>query len=335
MVSMKDIALECRVSSATVCKALNGSTEISQRTKNIVLEAAKRLGYYPNSAARALKTNRTCNIGVLYVDGTNSGLTHEYFSGVLNSIKDAAEQEGYDITFIGRNIKMRKLSYYEHCRYRSFDGVVIVCVDFTDPEVIELVNGDIPVVTIDHIFENRPAVISDNVTGMGDLVKYAYGQGHTKLAYMHGQQSFVTESRLVGFCEMVKRLGLSIREEYVVESVYNDAEQAAKATGQLLGLDSPPDCIFYSDDEACLGGMRLIREKGLRIPEDISVAGYDGIRLTGAMNLTTVKQDTREMGRRAAIKLIQLIEYPKITPVEQIIINGRLSCGQTVGRILK
>ena len=149
MSSLKDLAQECGVSVATVSKALNGQSDISEATRTRVREAARRMGYVPNMAARSMKTNRTYNIGVLFVDERQSGLAHEYFSAVLDSFKVRVEQLGYDITFINRNLGGKTMTYLEHCHYRGVDGAVIACVDFTDPQVVELVNSDVPVVTID------------------------------------------------------------------------------------------------------------------------------------------------------------------------------------------
>ena len=126
MVSLKTIAQRCGVSTATVSKALNGHKDISKETKDRVKKVADELGYFPNAAARALKTNRSYNIGVLFEEEAGSGLTHEYFSGVLNGLKVQAEKQGYDITFINTCYENRKMSYYEHCRYRNFEGVAIV-----------------------------------------------------------------------------------------------------------------------------------------------------------------------------------------------------------------
>ena len=185
MVSLKTIAERCGVSTATVSKALNDHKDISEETKNRVKQTAEALGYFPNAAARALKTNRSYNIGVLFEEEAGRGLTHEYFSGVLNGLKIQAEKLGYDITFINTCFENRKMSYYEHCRYRNFEGVVIVCANFDDPDVIELMNSEIPVVTIDYVHHNCTAVTSNNIQGMEDLVKYIYSQGHRKIAYIH------------------------------------------------------------------------------------------------------------------------------------------------------
>ena len=195
MVSMRDIAEKCSVSVATVSKALNNHSDISEETRKKIRQTASDMGYYPNSAARALKTNRSYNIGVLMNDRAHSGLTHEYFSAVLEGVKVESESRGYDITFI--NTHNRKMTYYEHCKYRNLDGVVIACADFEEPEVQEVVNGAIPSVTIDYIFNNCTSVSSDNVKGMRELVQYVYKMGHRKIAYIHGESnSEVTKERL-------------------------------------------------------------------------------------------------------------------------------------------
>lgn len=123
MISLKTIAEECGVSVATVSKALNDQKDISDVTKRRIREIAEKLGYFPNAAARSLKTKQSYNIGVLFEEEVGSGLTHEYFSGVLNSFKVQAEKLGYDITFINTSLENRKMSYYEHCMYRNFAGV--------------------------------------------------------------------------------------------------------------------------------------------------------------------------------------------------------------------
>lgn len=337
MVSLKDIANECGVSIATVSKALNGHKEISGPTTEKILSAATKLGYMPNSAARALKTNRTYNLGVLFVDETRSGLTHEYFSTVLDSFKVEAEFNGYDITFINHNIGSRTASYLEHCRYRGVDGVVIACVDFFDPQVIELVHSDIPVVTIDYTFDNHVSVVSDNICGMRDLVKYVHSMGHRRIAFIHGENTSVTTNRIASFYKTCIELGLEIPDEYVCTACYHDTQKSADCTRTLLALSQPPTCILFPDDFSYIGGMNVLRETGLRVPEDISIAGYDGINLSQMLDpkLTTLKQDTVTLGRIAAQKLIDLIEHPKITLPGSTIVPGRLLKGATVKRISK
>lgn len=330
MVSMKDIARACGVSVATVSKALNGQPDIGEETRTRVCEAAQKMGYMTNSAARALKTNRTYHIGVLFVDERQSGLAHEYFSTMLESFKAEAEAHGYDITFINHNVGGKPTSYLQHCRYRGVDGVVIACVDFTDPRVRELAESDLPLVTVDHVFNNRLAVVSDNVQGMETLVRYAYGKGHRKIAFLHGEKTSVTQNRLVGFFRACEELGLEIPEEYVRESAFHNPDRCAQDTLALMNLPERPTCILFPDDYSYVGGMNALRQMGIRVPEDVSVMGYDGIHLARVIGLTTYWQDNREIGRIAAERLVSLIEHPKTTLVDRIMVSGRLLEGTTV-----
>ena len=158
MVSMKEIANKCNVSVATVSKAMNNYSDIGEETKNLILKTAQELGYFPNSSARALKTKRSYNLGVLFFDEGMSGLTHDYFNHVLESFRKTTQEKGYDITFATGSDSGRRMNYYEHCRYRGVDGVIMACVNFYSDEVQELVRSSIPIVTIDHVFDGRIAI---------------------------------------------------------------------------------------------------------------------------------------------------------------------------------
>ena len=333
MVSMKDIARRCGVSVATVSKALNGQPDIGEETRQRIAAVAKEMGYMTNATARALKTNRTYNLGVLLVDEWRSGLSHEYFSSLLESFKSEAEKRGYDLTFINKNSGGRPMSYLSHCQYRGVDGVIIACIDFTNDQIRELVEGPIPVVTIDHVFENCMAVVSDNTSGVEELVHYVYSKGHRKIAYLHGEPIAVTRSRLAGFRKACEELGLEIPPEYIRECVYHDTDRCARETRKLLELPDRPTCILFPDDFSYIGGWDAIQERGLQIPEDISAVGYDGIQLARSMRLTTYSQNTADLGRKAVEKLVGLIENPKATPIERIVIPGGLLEGDTVKEI--
>ena len=335
MISMKEIARRCNVSVATVSKALNGYTDIGEDTRKLILQTASQAGYLPNSSARALKTKRTFNIGVLFIDEGMSGLTHDYFNHVLESFKNAAEEKGYDITFASRSISGQHMSYLEHCRYRGVDGVVMACVNFDAEEVRELVMSDLPIVTIDHVFDGRLSVVSNNLQGMETLSSYVCDCGHSKVAYIHGENTSVTKARLSGFYRTMQQRRIRIPDDYVRPSSYRDAEAAAQMTVELMALPDPPTCILYPDDYAAIGGINALRELGMRIPEDISVAGYDGIQVARILEpkLTTLCQDTRKIGSLAATKLIELIETPKTTIIDKYTVDGILFKGASVAGV--
>lgn len=331
MLSIKDLSAACGVSTATVSKALNGAADISEATRKRICETAQQMGYQPNSAARSLKTNRTYNIGVLFKDEAGSGLTHEYFAAVLEGFKNEAEANSFDITFINTNDA--SMRYYDHCKYRNVDGVAVVCANFSDPQVTELIFSGLPVVTIDYVFNGKMAVLSDNAKGISDLISYIMEQGHRKIAFIHGAESSVSEARLVGFYRAAQQAGLSVPDAYVKEGVFHDPENCARLTGELLDLPDPPTCILMPDDFSAIGGINEIRQRGLRIPQDISVAGYDGIHLSQVLDppLTTIHQQTKTMGGMAARQLIDLIEHPKTTLTRTTVVSGELWKGGSVG----
>ena len=335
MVTLKQIASVCGVSVATVSKALNHSPDIGAETTERIIRTARELGYYPNAVARALKTNRSYSIGVLFEDDTHCGLTHEYFSHVLNAVKNEAESRGYDVTFISQKLGRTPMSFLEHCKYRNCDGVVIANVDFTDLTVMELVNSEIPVVTIDYLFDDRSAVLSDNVQGMHDLLAYVHSMGHRRIAFIHGELTAVTRSRLASFHKTASELGMEVPDEYVRTARYHDPRQSGLATRDLLALKEPPTCILYPDDISLLGGMTEIERSGLSVPEDISIAGYDGIPMSQLLRpiLTTLRQDSQQLGVQAARLLIEAIEQPKTYLPQLVMIPGSVQEGGTVRRI--
>ncbi|MCD7736983.1 MAG: LacI family transcriptional regulator [Lachnospiraceae bacterium] len=333
MVSLKEIAAACGVSVATVSKALSDHHDIGEKTKQRGRETADQMGYLPNMSARYLKTNRRYNIGVLFEDAAQSGLTHDFFSGVLQSLKITAESRGYDITFL--NTTSPDMSYVERARYRGFDGVAIVSFDYTNPKVLELLQSNVKAVTVDYIADNRTAVVSDNTDGMNRLMDYILSRGHRRIAYIHGDEGRVTRQRLAAYYRSMENHGEKVPEEYVQSGLYRDHQIAYEKTEALLSLKEAPTCILYPDDVACFGGMNAIRARGLRIPEDISVAGYDGIHVLQyhEPRLTTICQDVEALGRLAAESLIGEIEQPMTAAPEIHVVQGRLLEGQTVKRI--
>ena len=335
VISIKDIAQYCGVSVATVSKALNGHQDVGEATRERVLAAAREMGYTANVMARALKTNRTYNIGILFTDLRKSGFMHEYFASALNSFREEAENAGYDITFISCDVGNTSTSYLQHARYRRVEGMAIFNADFLDPMIQELAQSDIPLITLDHAYEGRMAVLSDNRHGIRELVHYVYNKGHRRIAYIHGNPTAVTEQRVQGFYSACEELGLEVPDEYVGSCEYHEPMSCREATQKLLALPNRPTCILFPDDYAYLGGINAIYEAGLRIPEDISTVGYDGIQLARVLSprLTTWRQNTEELGRTAAARLIEKIEHPEATEPEHLVINGNFYEGESVRQL--
>jgi len=211
-----------------------------------------------------------------------------------------------------------------------------VCAAYSDPEVLELLNSDFPTVTIDFVHHNCTAVNSNNVQGMRELLEYIMSMGHRRIAYIHGEDySVVTKERIATFYQVMEEHNLPVNESYIKEGLYLEPEVAEQRTKELLQMPQPPTCILYPDDTALIGGMNAIREMELRIPDDISVAGYDGTSYSQMLypKATTIQQDTNRIGKEAASRLISIIEKPKTALMERVIVEGILIKGQTVGRI--
>lgn len=333
MVSIKDIAQACGVSAATVSKALNDHDDVGSATKQRVREAAKELGYLPNSMARALKTKKSYNVGVLMVDKANSGLTHHYFAAILDSFKVVMEQNGYDLTFISDRVGDNTCSYYEHCVYRNVDGVLAACVDFGSDGVKQLLQKDLPIVSIDHMEPGKYAVVSDNENGIRELLGHAFSLGHRKIAYIYGEEAQVTDTRLAAFYEFMQEQECRVYESFLRAGKYLDGDLAYRMTQELLRAEEKPTCILYPDDICAMAGMSAVRDEGLRVGKDVSIIGYDGTPLLRMLrpSLTTIMQDTEAMGRKAADMLLKLLRKEEIPPEERVkYCRGTFLGGETV-----
>ena len=335
MVSLKDVSKKCGYSVATVSKTINHHADISDETKQKVLNAIKELGYSPNYTARALRTKHNNSIGIVYNTENSLGLAHNHYSKILSSLRSTLEKKGYEMTFINHSNTNENTNYYSYCRSRNFDGICIVNVSKFSDKLMPLIESKMPIVIIDYKFNEHTAIISDNIIGIKKLVEYAYEMGHRKIAFIHGGMSFVTDCRIRGFYKTMEKLSLEIPKEYIIEGIYTDVIDTAKKTNYLLYLKNKPTCIIFPDDYAVIGGINAIRNKGLSVPNDISVCGYDGSYISQIFSpkITTYKQDCKQIGDIAASNLISLIAKPKTTLIETFTIEGKLWKGETVANI--
>lgn len=335
MVTLKDIARECKVSFSTVSKALKGSPEISIETTEFIKKKAQEMGYHPNIAARSLRTNRTYDIGVIFEDKTGAGFQHQYFATIISGIQKVAFQKGYEMTFVGGD-STKNYDYYSHALARNYDGLAILSCDFTSSGITGLVKSEIPTVTLDCFYDlDHAAVMSDYTAGINELLEYVISMGHKKIAMIHGEKTWVTDERIQAFNKVCKAHGIDVPAEYFAEGLYHDPVTSSAATEVFLSLPEPPTCIFYPDDYAALGGIRELTSRGLTPGKDISIVGYDGIALTSMMipPLTTYEQNGETIGRVMAEALINKIENPENFEPKKEMITGRLIKGGTVVKL--
>lgn len=324
MTTIYDIAKATEYSITTVSKVLNNYPNVSEKAKKKVLQAVEELGYTPNSSARTLATNKSWMIGVVFAEHLGVGMAHPFFSEVIESFKKQVELYDYDLLFVSRNMGLQKRTY-KHLKHRGVDGVVVV--QSLGEEAIEYSTSKLPTVFIDMPIEKSSAVYSDNKQGGMLAVDYLYGLGHRKIAHIAGRDTmFTAVERTRGFKLATREKGLTIPEQYIVDGGYYSYEGGREAMVRLLGLEAPPTAVFVAGDEMALGAIKVIKEAGLRVPEDISVIGFDDIPLSKHVDppLTTIRQDKQLIGQQSAVLLLDKINglsknnQDKIVPVQLI-----------------
>ena len=329
MVKLKDIAQACGVSPATVSRALNGVTNLSSKNAAHICQVAKEMGYFPNAAARTLKTSRSYNIGILYEDR----MDHEYFSLLMNELRSAAESQGYDLTFIRRSQDGAEGSYLERASRRNLDGVVVIQADFHSADVIRLAASAIPTVVIDHAFSGCDCVMNNNRDSVEEIVRAAAKMGHRKIAFIRGEDSTVTRERTDGFYKGCAEQGIRVPAAYIRDSHFHDPQACCRAMDELLGLSEPPTCVLCPDDFCCIGALNMLAARGVHAPRDISLVGYDGVRLGRMLRpyLTTYRQNAEGVALETGRLLLEAIEEPESHQPRQVVVSGVMVPGETLG----
>ena len=326
MVTIKMIAQRCGLSTAAVSRALNRLPGVSEANAERIRQIAKEMGYYPNVAARTLKTNRTRSIGVLY----RNLFGHEFFSLVLEGLHVEALRQGYELVFLSNATDM---TYIDYARQRQCAGVIIVQSLFDQENVMTLVESDLPTVSIEDAYPGITTITSDNVEAVEEIIHYLHNElGHSRIAFIHGENGQSTTERIAGFYRGCRDCGIAVPEEYLRVAKFRTPYISGDVTRELLALPNPPTCILYPDDISCLGGITEIERLGMRVPDDIGVFGFDGVTLSRAVRpqLTTYVQDAQQLGARAMQEIIDAIETPRFYVPRTISIKGKLQHGGTV-----
>jgi LacI family transcriptional regulator len=326
-VGIRELAKRSGVSVGTVSRALNGYADVRPETRERIIRLARELDYTPAAAARALSTQRSHVIGVFLDTGEgHPDVQHPFFHEVLGGLKDAVGRGGYDLLLFASERPGNGYgphSYLKRCRHHNVAGTVLMGVDAADPEVQLLVRSDLATVGVDVLLtgERTCSVMSDNVTGAALAVAHLHELGHRRIATVTGLvQTKPGADRLRGYQDGLRAAGLALRDEYVA---YGDfyVESGAAAASALLALEQPPTAIFAASDMMALGVVRAAAEAGVRVPEDLSVVGFDDMHLVGHVQppLTTVRQDKGGLGEAAAAALLGFVDRDAATPPPDLV----------------
>jgi len=318
-----DIAKDLDVAPSTVSKALNNRSGISEKLKTKIQNYANEVRYYANASASKLKMKKSFSIGIIYSEDLNIGLEHNFFSSILQSFKTYVEAHGYEITFVINNLANRKISYLDFCMQKNIDGVFIVTSTAHDPLLKELVESDIACVSTDVYYDNLFTVISDNIDGAKQAVDYFYQMGHEKIGIItEAYDTVASQERLRGFKEKMQALHLEVIDDYIIPARKYAYEDGYDAGQKFLKLNTKPTAVFVVSDVIAMGFIKALKDGGLKVPDDISVIGFDDIPFAKHYEprLTTINQNTKTIGERAAIKLLHLMEcnQEKTTGIEKV-----------------
>ncbi|MCJ8013377.1 LacI family transcriptional regulator [Paenibacillus sp. KQZ6P-2] len=314
MASIHDVAKEAGVSVATVSKVINHYPDVSEKTRKKVKNAIELLRYRPNVIARGLVTGRSWTVGVLI----NIPFTNPYVAMLLEGIKTALENSGYDLMRLSARLNDPEYSFVNHCQSRNLDGVVVFGVDKDHLSIQELIESGIPTMFVDTDATGLRAgnITTDNRNGAHMSVRHLAQLGHRRIAYLAGTPGHeVNESRLAGYRDGLEASSIPYRKEYIMSGDYS-YDSGFQGMKMLLELDEPPTAVICISDMAAFGVIHAIETHGLNVPGDISVVGFDNIYEAELFKpaLTTINQNIHTIGVKLIEELISMIKNPDYPP---------------------
>jgi LacI family transcriptional regulator len=313
MTTIKDISRITGVSVTTVSRALNGYSDVSESTRQKILQVAKELKYVPNTLARSLVMNKSKTIGLLVSGFTRASVKDNFMVEVMTGINEFAAESDYDLVLFSTNsTKQREKTYSQLCKERRVDGAIIQGIKMDDPYLQEVVESDIPCVLIDIPIETDTVgyVTTDNMLGAKKAVQHLINLGHKNIALVNGhEKAFVSKRRLEGYLEALHSADLPLRNEWILDGKF-DEDEAEQVATQLLTLNPEITAIFCASDLMGLGVIKAANKLGRKVPDDLSIIGYDDILLASysSPSLTTIAQDKFQMGYEAAKLLVNMLE---------------------------
>jgi len=303
-VTIQDVAKTAGVSVSTVSRVLNGKVDVASETQDRILSVIDDLGYTTNLAARSMRSHKKNLVGLIMPD-----IAYPFAIEVMKGVNRAIAESEFDLlVYTTGDVRKSGRASHEQ-KYVSLltnsisDGVILVA------PVADGFSVDAPIVSIDPLASNPnyPAVHATNYHGAMEAMEYLLGLGHKRIGYIGGRAELESANRrLKGYRDALEKAGIPVDEELIASGDYT-TETGVSGARQLLGLANAPSAIFASNDQMAMGVYQVAQEMGLRIPDNLSVVGFDNITESKYMGLTTVDQFISEMGYVATQMLIKLI----------------------------
>ena len=309
MATIKDVAKLALVSTTTVSHVINKTRFVAEATQKRVWEAVDELNYAPSAVARSLKCNTTRTIGMLVTQSFNP-----FFAEVIHGVENYCYKQGYTLFMCNTEGDLEKQKHYlRMLAEKRVDGLLVMCSDLNE-QLLALLerNTELPMVIMDWGPESphTDKIIDNSEKGGYLATKHLIENGHTKIACITGQADKLTcKERVHGFERALTEAKLSANPEWIIEGDFECAS-ASKAVDKLLAMKEIPTALFCFNDIMALAAISRIKQAGLKVPEDISVIGYDNIELSAYFSppLTTIHQPKRRVGKTAVEILLERIK---------------------------
>jgi len=310
----KEVAKKAGVSIATVSRVVNKQESVSPEMRSRVLQTIKALGYQPSRTAQRLRAKRGHVIGLIISD-----IQNPFFTAVARGIEDVAYQHGYSLILCNSDEDAEKERLYlDVMRAEAVAGVILATTVEDNPGVRQLMDNGIPVVAMDRQLTdpNIDSVLVDSVQGTVDLMSHLIELGHRRIGFIGGPVTITTmRERRDGYLLAHQKHGLTVSPELMR---FGNPKQAGgyACAQELLQLQLPPTAIFASNNMITLGALRAIQERGLRIPENISIGCFSDMPWSALLNppLTAIAQPDYELGQKAAELLLERFKQPDKPP---------------------
>lgn len=308
-ITIKDIARAAGVSHTTVSRALRDYPALSSETTAHIKALAQEMGYVPNAAARGLKTRRTRALGVIV-----SQIDDPFWSEVLEGIDEILHPAGYSL-FVAATHRdpQREKQVVTAMVQRGVDGVILCAPQFSPEQSHALNEYGIPMVTVNNegAGDSQFLVYNDNDYGIRLIARHLIELGHTRMAFLgNAQGGSTTRERAEGFRQELRACGIPVHEAFMTLAPSSTPEGGFVGTQHLLSLDERPTAISCYNDNMAMGVYSALFQSGLRVPQDISVVGFDDIAVAAFLTppLTTLRQFKSQLGSDAATMMLHLLE---------------------------
>lgn len=328
MATMKQVAEKARVSTTTVSHVINNTRVVSEDARERVLSVIEELRYIPSAVARSLKNDRTHTLGMMIPNNSNP-----YFAEVIQGIEDASFKLGYNIILCNSYDDPKKqAAYIRVLMEKRIDGLILVSSG-TDEDLTELLaNEGIPKVLVDREVAGVTAdlIEADHVQGSYDATRYLISLGHKKIACVAGPKTLLPSGgRVTGYLRALQEAGISFNPDYLIHSDFT-SQGGFNAFQELLSKADRPTAIFASNDLMAIGGICAANQANVKIPQQLSVVGYDDIALASFSTppLTTISQPKHTIGQLTAQILVDRIARPE-APMRREMLSSQLIVRQS------